>query len=501
MNNLHNREIRTQMDHENLKSPTEFLKSMLATLPDEAILREYETWWEAEGKAISTAVDRGGTPWLKMFDPIGERVDEILFPASYWKMLRKGYQAGSVWRAFEAGSLIPSYLLGYLTSFYDTGLYCPYTVSLSTAVPLDKYGAKEVRERFLPQLLRKDESVWQGATWMTEAKGGSDLGAGVETIAREEGMHWLLNGEKYFASNAGAELAVVAARREGAPSKVRGLSLFLLPRNREDGSLNYFIRRLKDKIGTRSVPTGEVELKESEAYLLGQPEQGIYLILEVLNISRVANSVGSVALMHRAMIEALSFAQKRIAFGKPIVEHPLLCRQFDERVSLLKGAFALAWEAVSLLNEVWRETPPYSERYHLFRVVAHLAKYWTAELAVQTAKWAMEVYGGIGVLEEFGIERWLREAMILPIWEGTPHRQILDGLEAMERKRAHELLFTHLAPLAAPQALEETAGRVEALLDLPLEERESQAEAVFCDLAVFTAETLQNRPVTSPMVS
>jgi alkylation response protein AidB-like acyl-CoA dehydrogenase len=481
------------MDYEILKSPTGFLKLLLGDLPDEAALREYESWWETEGKGISASVDRAGTPWLRMFDVFGKRVDEILYPPAYWSMLRNGYQAGAVWRAFESGSLVPSYLLGYLTAFYDTGLYCPYTVSLSTAIPLAKYADDQVRMRYLPLMLRKDGAAWQGATWMTEAAGGSDLGAGVESIAEPAGTHWVLNGEKYFASNAGAELAVVAARRAGAPPNVRGLSLFLLPRYREDGSLNYSIRRLKDKIGTRSVPTGEVELRDSQAYLLGKAEEGIYLILETLNISRTANSIGSVALMQRAIAEALAFAQQRVAFGRPVVEHPLLHTQLEERVYLLKGAFALAWETVRLLDEVWQETPHYSERYHLFRLVAHLAKYWTAEQAVLTVKWAMEVHGGMGVLAEYGVERWLREAMILPIWEGTPHRQILDGLEAMQRKQAHELLFRHLAPYAAPHKLEETAAQVEALLALTQDEREAQAEAVFHQLAVFSAETLAHR--------
>src|SRR5260370_945964 len=148
---------------------------------------------------------------------------------------------------------------------------------------------------------------------MTEIKGGSDLGAAVETIARPEGDGWRLSGEKYFTSNAGAELAVVAARPEGASAGVRGLALFLVPRYRQDGELNYFVRRLKDKIATRSVPTGEVELKDSEGYLLGSADSGIYLILEVLNLSRVANSVVSVALAQRAMVGALSYAEQ-VAF-------------------------------------------------------------------------------------------------------------------------------------------------------------------------------------------
>lgn len=159
-------------------------------------------------------------------------------------------------------------------------------------------------------------------------------------------------------------------------------------------------------------------------------------------------------------------------------------------MELHKQSFCLAWEAVQLLDSVWREKHPYPSRYHLFRLVAHLAKYLTAEMAVQSAKWTMEVYGGMGVLAEYGVERWLREAMILPIWEGTPQRQILDGLEAMERKGAHELLFDHLAPFAEPQAYEEMVSQVERLLKLLPEEKEAQSEGVFHRLATFAAENL-----------
>ena len=325
---------------------------------------------------------------------------------------------------------------------------------------------------------------------MTEIKGGSDLGANVETIAHAHDERWRLTGDKFFASNLGAELAVVAARPEGAPRDVRGLALFLLPRLKENGELNYTVRRIKDKIATRSVPTGEVELRDSEAWLLGSREQGIYMILEVLNLSRVANSVASVALAQRAIAEAGEFARQRQAFGKAIIEHPLLLQQFRERRHGLQAAMALAREAVHLLNEVWRQTPPYSERYHLFRLIAHLAKYWTAEFAAQTGKWAMEVHGGLGVLAEHAVERWFREAMILSIWEGTAHRQILDGLEVMQRKAAHKALFEHLRPAADPEALAAIEMQVERHLRLPLDEQESRAEKLFSDLARFTAETL-----------
>jgi acyl-CoA dehydrogenase len=481
---------------QDLESPLRFLESTQTDFHPPRWLQEYEAWWQKEGQGISDAVDRAGTPWLRMFDRSGNRVDEILYSPEYWRMLKHGYQTGLLWRVVEENTLFPAGLGIYVTSFYDPGLACPYTVSLGTLLPLLKYADAEIQQRFLPKLLQKDEAVWQGATWMTEIKGGSDLGATVETIARPSGSHWLLTGDKYFASNAGAELAVVAARPEGASSGVRGLALYLVPRRREDGRLNYFIRRLKDKIATRSVPTGEIELRESEAWLLGQSKteaqsgNGIYLILEVLNASRVANSLGSVALAQRAMADALSFAQNRMVFGKPLIQQPLMRRQFEDRLRQIRAAAKLAWKSLELLNEVWQQKPPYSDRYHLFRLIAHLAKYWTAELAVQTAKWAMEVHGGLGTLQEFRTERWLREAMILAIWEGPSHRQILDALEVMERKHAHQLLFQSLSSAAAASDLEAMEARIERHLALPREEKEAGAEALVAELAAFTADAL-----------
>jgi acyl-CoA dehydrogenase len=233
-----------------------------------------------------------------------------------------------------------------------------------------------------------------------------------------------------------------------------------------------------------------VELRDSEAYLLGGRDVGIYAILEALNLSRVANSMGSVGVALRAMAEALTFAEGRVAFGKPIIQHPLLKRQFEERVAALEGAFALSWEAARQLDAHWLGERPYPESFHLFRLTTHLAKYWTSELAPQIARWGMEVHGGLGVLEEFPAERWFREAMVLTIWEGTCHRQILDGIEVMERKGAHRPLLEMLKPTAGAAACEIMAARLDSHLALPAAEREAGVEELFRDLATFTANTL-----------
>src|SRR5258707_10448508 len=192
-----------------LRSPLSFLQSTIQGISHLDLLAAEETWWKSEGVAISHAIDRAGTPWLRMFDRLGKRVDEIFYPREYQTILRRGYRSGVVWRALEEKSLIPTYLLIYSISFHDPGICCPYTVSLGTAVPLAKYGSAELQARFLPQLSRKDDSVWQGATWMTEIKGGSDLGAAVETGALAAGDGWRLSSGKNLASDCRAEVGAV----------------------------------------------------------------------------------------------------------------------------------------------------------------------------------------------------------------------------------------------------------------------------------------------------
>ncbi len=406
-------------------------------------LMEYLDWWRQEGWKLSHAVDRAGTPWVRMYDEVGHRIDRLEMGGGYEKLLRSGYQSGVIERVFVAESIRPFFEIGYITSFFDPGLYCPYTVTLATALMVEKYAPPEIKDRFLPRLQDRMQP-WQGATWMTEVRGGSDLGGGVQTIARRDGDQWRLNGEKYFASNAGAELAIVAARPEGAPSGIRGLALFLVPRFRSDGSLNYFIRRLKDKIGTRSVPTGEVIFENSEAWQLGEDYRGIYLILESLNLSRVANSIAAVAWMQRMLADVLEFGQQRIAFGKPLLAHPMYRAEVTEWQQIWQKVARLVWLCVDVFNEVWREMPPYSERYLVYRLLTHLAKAWSAEVCVQAARWVMEAFGGNGVIAEHGVDRFYREAIVLAIWEGTRHRHIIDAMEVIQRKQGLTLLRNYL---------------------------------------------------------
>ncbi|MCX8111741.1 MAG: acyl-CoA dehydrogenase family protein [Bacteroidia bacterium] len=416
-----------------LGGPGAFLSEELGLALSERVLA-YQAWWEAEGASLSVAIDRLGTPHLRQFNSAGERVDEILYPPSYTYLLSAGYSAGILYEVTERHDWRLSFLLGFITSYYDPGLYCPYTVTFSAWVPIYKYYTGARREEFLSLLSRREPPFGQGATWMTERGGGSDLGAHVGTQARAVDGLWYLTGEKYFASNVGADLAVVAARPEGAPAGIKGIALFIVPRERLYAlGRNYLVRRLKDKIGTRSVPTGEVELHDAEGYLIGEARQGIYYILEVLNLSRVANSIGVVAHGLHALAQAYHFAMQRRLFGRFLVEQPLFRHELAQHYERLRWAGALAWLTEQWLETVWLEKPPYSERYAFFRLLTHLAKFWTAKVALQAAQWNLEVWAGLGTLTEFPPERLVRELIVTDIWEGTRHRHLLDAWEVLRR--------------------------------------------------------------------
>jgi hypothetical protein len=206
------------------------------------------------------------------------------------------------------------------------------------------------------------------------------------------------------------------------------------------------VRRFKRKSATRAVPTGEVELVDSEAHLVGEADQGIYYTLETLTVSRLANAIGAMGLARKAHLEALFRAKSRSAFGKPIVEHPLLRRDLTDMAVRTAGGLALVFHAIEAFDQAWDDRPPYSSRYHHARFLSHLAKNRTADHAAEVTKQAMEVFGGLGFLDEVSVARLHREALITPIWEGTSNIQALDMLEAMAKKGAHEPFLDEVLP-------------------------------------------------------
>jgi alkylation response protein AidB-like acyl-CoA dehydrogenase len=411
----------------------------------------------SEALEVGYHVDQGADPVLIMHDLDGNRVDRARIAPSQRDLLAK--IAPMMRPAYDGGSWHHHYAIGYLLG--DPGLYCIITITQQTAYALHKYA---------PELNAWEERLLSGhawgATWMTEIQGGSDLGAN-RTIARKDGDRWVLSaGDKYFASGAGlADAAIATARPEGAPAGPKGLALFLVPRLRDDGSLNFTVRRLKEKSATRAVPSGEVELEGAEAFLIGAPEEGIYYTLENLTVSRLANAVAAMGIAKKAHLETVTRVQRRNAFGRSLGELPLIRRDMVDLAVRQAGGLAIAFHAVDAFDKAWHDRPPYTPGYHYARFLSHLAKNRTADHAAEITRLGMEIFGGLGFLEEYAVARWHREALITPIWEGPSNVQAVDMLEAMQKKHAHErflgefgALLEQIATPAAERALKTMHG-------------------------------------------
>lgn len=401
-------------------------------------LRRFGALAGQEVYEVAYHVDHEAAPVLVMHDLDGNRVDRARLAPAQAALIRelapmnRPAYAGSPWHHH--------YALGYLVA--DPGLYCILTITNQTAYIIHKY-APEYAE-WKEKLLRGE--FW-GATWMTETQGGSDLGANTLQAVRH-GDAWRLAGEKYFTSGSGlTDVAVVTARPEGAPAGPKGLALFLVPRLNQAGELNYHVRRLKDKSATRAVPSGEVDFPGSEAHLVGKAEEGIYYTLEVLTVSRLANAIAGMGIARKSHLEVLERVRRRRSFGRELAGHPLIRRDLTDMAVRIAGGLALGFHAAELFDKAWHERPPYSPRYHYARFVSHLAKNRTADHAAEVTRMGMELFGGLGFLEEYAVARWHREALITPIWEGPSNIQALDLLEAMHKKRAHESFLAEFVPL------------------------------------------------------
>ena len=423
----------------------EMLRVHLGKLPDLSRLGDFV------GKdlyEVADYVDKFAHPELITWSVDGERVDRTWMAPSEMRVLDWLMKEAAVNRGpYHRGDWFEHFAALYLIA--DPGIGCILTVTNQTANAIHKYGDTAART-FLPSLIGEGDTIRYGATWFTEIQGGSDLGANRVTAECRDGR-WAVDGDtKYFASNAGlAELALVTARVEGGGPGVKGLGLFLVPELTRDGKRNFLVRRLKEKSGTIGVPTGEVEFHHSEAHLLGAAEKGVYYTLENLMVSRLANSVAALGIARKAYLEAYFYSQARTAFGRRLIDHPLVRRDLLDLEVAIEGALALTFRAIEGFQRAWTDVPPYSPPYHFARLLAHITKNVTADMSAHVTRVAMELHGGLGFLREFPVERWHREALITPIWEGPSNIQALDLLEVITKKGAEKLLLQEIAQSGA----------------------------------------------------
>jgi hypothetical protein len=296
--------------------------------------------------------------------------------------------------------------------------------------------------------------------FMTERFAGSDVGA-TETRAVREGDHWLLTGDKWFCSNAGADLALVLARPEGAPTGTAGLGLFLMPRVLPSGAPNrYRVVRLKDKLGTRAMASGEIVLEGATAWLVGELGQGFKQMTEMVNQSRLSNGVRSAGLMRRAVHEALTVALGRRAFGQRLIDLPLVRRQLIKMILPAEAALSVALFTADCLD---RADAGEAEAQSLRRILTPLVKLRACRDARKVTGDAMEMRGGNGYIEEWIEPRLLRESHLGSIWEGTSNIIALDVMRAAAKAGAHRALARQLQRMIADARVSVSAPLAERL--------------------------------------
>ena len=349
-----------------------------------------------------------------------------------------------------AGKLPPlaKYALTYLFVQAEFGLCCPLSMTDSLTRTLRKFGAPELVSKYWAQLTATDfADQAQGAMFMTEQAAGSDIGNTMTMARPAADGSWRLTGDKWFCSNPDAAFAMVLARVEGDPAGMKGVSLFLLPRTLDDGSTNsYHIIRLKEKLGTRSMASGEIRIDGAVAYLVGEQGRGFAQMADMVNNSRLSNGVRAAGMMRRAVAEAEYISQERHAFGKALQDMPLMRRQLDKLRIRSEQARTMVLQTAQALQ---RSDAGEDGGYALLRILTPLIKFRACRDARMVTGDAMEVRGGCGYIEEWSDPRLVRDAHLGSIWEGTSNIVALDVLRAIRREDSLTALQAHAAQLLA----------------------------------------------------
>ncbi|MCY4130965.1 MAG: acyl-CoA dehydrogenase family protein [Gammaproteobacteria bacterium] len=325
--------------------------------------------------------------------------------------------------------IFAKHLYTFLFNQAEFGLGCPINVTDSAAHVIRLFGSDALKQKLLPRMLSTDlDELWQGAQFITEQAGGSDVGQ-VTTRAVLDQREWRLFGDKWFCSNADADVAMILARPEGAEKGSRGLALFAMPRALEDGEPNHIrIVRLKDKFGTRSMASGELRMEGALAYLVGDENAGLKQMLEMINWSRLSNGVKSSALMRRAVHDACTVSQHRVVFGKTLMELPLARRQLLKLRLASEQSMSMWAFVANQLDIVESGGIGSNQANSIARLATPILKMRVTRDARQVCGDAMEIRGGCGYIEDFVNPRLVRDAHLGSIWEGTSNIIAIDAI-------------------------------------------------------------------------
>jgi acyl-CoA dehydrogenase len=375
-------------------------------------------------------------PVLHQRDRFGRDAQWIEYHPAYRELERAAFgEFGIHAMSLRAGIMdwpqpypvVAKHAFTFLFNQAEFGLGCPINVTDGCAKLLAKFGSDALKAKYLDGLTQTDmNKLTQGGQFMTEKEGGSDVGT-LTTEAVQEGDHWRLSGEKWFCSNADAEVVMLLARPEGAEAGTRGVGLFLMPRRLDDGSPNHYrIVRLKDKLGTRSMASGEIKLDGAIAYSVGKLDRGFVQMAEMVNSSRLSNGVKSTALMRRAHHDAMTVARNRVVFGSRIIDLPLARRQLMKIMLATEQALSMIFLTADALD---RAEAGSQDASALLRILTPTLKFRATRDARKVCGDALEMRGGIGYVEEFATARLLRDAHLGSIWEGTGNIVAIDTLK------------------------------------------------------------------------
>lgn len=404
-------------------------------------LKDYGNWVGGELDEQASYSDRYAPPRLETHNKLGQKQSHVVFNPKYEECHNEAYERGTIGLAFQEQDPEPhllTFTMGYMLSQTDISVHCPVTMTGAVAYVLDKYAPQGVRDAYLYEMTRMDGETKTGGTWCTELHGGSDVGATTTKAVTGADGKVRLYGLKWFTSNANSGLALATARPEGAPPGSKGLGLYLVPSHLKDGSPNgYSIRRLKDKLGTKGLATGEIDLEGAEVIEVAAPPNGLKIMMEALEYSRIHNAVGAAGVTRRAFLEAASWAAHRQAFGKEIVNYPMVQNELLDLMLRSEAATAIAFEAARTFDACLKDDTlcPW------LRLSTALAKFRTAEDGVQSSKKALEIVGGNGYTEEFPTARLFRDSMVLTVWEGPANIQALELLRMVAGKEPGDQLF------------------------------------------------------------
>ncbi|MFK7987897.1 MAG: acyl-CoA dehydrogenase family protein [Sandaracinaceae bacterium] len=425
------------------------LRQYLARVMPEAVLAEVEPTLHEMGAlaggelyALQLA-DRLNEPRITHFDAWGHRIDDIEVSPLWKRAERIASEKGLVATAYEgrhgALSRVHQFALVYLFGPSSDVYTCPLAMTDGAARTLLNSGNKSLAARAVPRLTSRDPATfWTSGQWMTESTGGSDVGRS-ETVAEQDSDGaWRLSGRKWFTSATTSQMALTLARPEGNGPGGRGLALFYVETRDEEGKLTDIeVHRLKDKLGTRKVPTAELTLHGKTAIPVAGLDSGVRNISPMLNITRTWNAVSSVCGMRRGIALARDYARRRVAFGAPLSDKPLHLETLASLQAEFEGALQLAFWTVELIGRVEHGEASDDDK-KLLRLLTPITKLTTAKQAVAVASECLESFGGAGYVEDTGLPVLLRDAQVLPIWEGTTNVLSLDTLRALSRD--HEAL-------------------------------------------------------------